>query len=101
MHSRYVSCLPSRWSHLEFGHYVHEPLVSGISCSLSGCTLHGAMLGSTVGTCHASAPGVFWKASFVKVTSFPEVDSRPALLGPPSLEKCAQFQLRVAWAATL
>ena len=32
--------------------------VSGSSCSLFGCTLHGAMLGSTVGTCYASAPGV-------------------------------------------
>ena len=30
----------------------------GSSCSLSGCALHGAMLGSTVGTCYASAPGV-------------------------------------------
>ena len=47
------------WSHVEIGHYVHEPLVSGSSCSLSGFTLHGAMLGSTVGTCYASAPGVF------------------------------------------
>ena len=45
---------PSRWS--------------GISCSLSGCTLLGAMLGSTVGTCYASAP-VFWKAFFVKANS--------------------------------
>ena len=37
----------------------------------------------------------------MKVNSFPEVDSRLALLGPRSLEKCAQFLLRVAWAATL
>ena len=43
----------------------------------------------------------FWKVFFVKVNSFPEVDSRPALLGPRGLEKCAQFLLRVAWAATL
>ena len=42
----------------------------------------------------------FWKVVFVKVNSFPEVDSRPALLGPRSLEKCAQFLLRVAWAAS-
>ena len=40
---------------VEIGHYVHEHLVSGSSCSLSGFTLHGAMLGSTVGTCYASA----------------------------------------------
>ena len=42
-----------------------------------------------------------WKVFVVKVNSFPEVDSRPALLGPRSLEKCAQFLLRVVWAATL
>ena len=49
------------------------------------------MLGSTVGTCYASAPGV-WTVFFVMVDSYPEVDSRPALLGPRSLEKCAQFR---------
>ena len=43
----------------------------------------------------------FGKVFFVKVNSFPELDSRHALLGPRSLEKCAQFLLRVAWAATL
>ena len=43
----------------------------------------------------------FWKVFFVKANSFPEVDSRPALLGPRSLEKCAQFLLQVAWAGTL
>ena len=43
----------------------------------------------------------FCKVVFVKVSSTPEVDSRPALLGPRSLEKCAQFLLQVAWAATL
>ena len=43
----------------------------------------------------------FWKVFFVKVNSFPEVDSRPALLWPRSLEKCALFLLRVAWAASL
>ena len=96
VHSRHFSCLPSLWSHVEIGHYVYEPLVSGSSCSLSGFTLHGAMLGSTVGACYASAPGVFWKVFFVKVNSFPEIDSRPAFLGPHSLEKCAQFPLRVA-----
>ena len=31
----------------------------------------------------------FWMVFFAKVNSFPEVDSRPALLGPRSLEKCA------------
>ena len=62
---------------MEVGHYVHEPLVPGSSCSLSGCTLHGAMLGSIVGTCCA-----FWKAFFVKANSFLDVDTRPALLGP-------------------
>ena len=36
----------------------------------------------------------------MKANSFPDVDSRPALLGPRSLEKCTQFLLRVAWAAT-
>ena len=50
-------------THLEIGHYVHEPLVSGSSCSLFGCTLHGAMLGSTVDTCYASAPGAFGRFS--------------------------------------
>ena len=58
------------------------------------------MLGSTVSTCYASAPGV-WTVFFVKVDSYPEVDSRPALLRPRSLEKCAQFSLLVASAGTL
>ena len=51
-----TSVFPSWWSHVVIGHYVHEPLVSGSSYSLSVCTLHGAMLGSTVGTRYASAP---------------------------------------------
>ena len=63
VHSRHFSCLPSWWSHEEIGHYVHEPLVSDSFCSLSGFTLHGAMLGSTVGTSCASAPGVFGRFS--------------------------------------
>ena len=37
----------------------------------------------------------------VLLDSYPEVDSRPALLGPRSLEKCAQFMLQVARAAAL
>ena len=63
VHSRHFSCLPSWWSHVEIGHHVHEPLVPGSSFSQSGFTLHGAMLGSTVGTCYASAPGVFGRFS--------------------------------------
>ena len=39
-----------RRSHLEIGHYVYEPLVSGSS-------LFAAMLVSSVDTCYASAPG--------------------------------------------
>ena len=64
-------------SHLELGHYVASPLYLAV---LVHCTLLGAMLGSTVGTCSASAPG-FWTVFLVKVDSYPEVDSRPALLG--------------------
>ena len=44
--------------------------------------------------------GAFGRFFSVKVNSFPEADSRAALLGPRSLEMCAQFLLRVAWAAT-
>ena len=92
-----VVLLQSAWSNLnEQGGcavvYAHEPFVSGSTCSLClGCTLLGAMLGSTVGTCYASAPG-FSTVFLVKVDSYPEVDSRPALLGSRSLEKCAQFR---------
>ena len=42
-HLRCFSCFLCR-PHLEIGHYVHEPLEPGSSCSVSGCTLHGAML---------------------------------------------------------
>ena len=56
----------------------------------------GAMLGSTVGTCYASAPG-FWTVFLLKADSYPEVDSRPALLGPRSLQKCAQFRFWYTW----
>ena len=43
------------------------------------------------GICYASGPGV-WTVFLVEVDSYPEVDSRPALLGPCSVEKCAQFR---------
>ena len=38
----------------------------------------------------------FGRFFFVQVNSFPEIDSRPAFVGPHSLDKCAQFPLRVA-----
>ena len=41
-------------THLEIGHYVHEPLVSGRSCLLFLFT-PGAMLGSTMDTCSVSS----------------------------------------------
>ena len=50
------------FTHLEIGHYVHEPLVFGSSCSLFGCT-PGAMLGSTTDTCSVSSRVAFGRIS--------------------------------------
>ena len=58
VHSRCFSCCPELVT-LETGHYIHEPLEPGSSCSLFGCTLLGAMLGSTVDTCSSSVLGCF------------------------------------------
>ena len=80
-HHRCFSCFLN-WSHLELDTTSTSLSNLAVPCSLSWCTLHGAMLGSTVGTCYASAPGAFWKVFFVKENSNLEVDSRPALLGP-------------------
>ena len=82
--------LPSLFSHLEFGHYVMSPLYLAV---LFDVWVYSSWRNAwfTVGTCYASAPGV-WTVFFVKLDSYPEVDSRPALLEPRSLEKCAQFR---------
>ena len=96
---RHLSCLPSWWSHVEIGHYVREPLVSG--SPLFAVWVYSSWRNAWFNSGHmlCVSSWCFWKVFFVKVNSFLEVDSRPALLGPRSLEKCALLQ--VAWAATL
>ena len=89
MHSRFFSCLPC-FSHLEFGHYVTSPLYLAVLFAVwVYSSRRNAWFNSGYMLCVSS-----WclDSFFVKVDSYPEVDSRPALLGPRSLEKCARFR---------
>ena len=68
--------LPSLFSHSEFGHYVTSPLYLAV---LFAVWVYSSWRNAWFNS--ASAPCV-WTVFFVKLDSYPEVDSRPALLGP-------------------
>ena len=96
VHSRHFSCLPSWWSHVEIRHYVTSPLYLAVPVRCLGLPFVAQCLVRRWVHAMRQVLVFFWRVFFVKANSFSEVDSRPALLGPRSLEKCAQFLLRVA-----
>ena len=59
VHSRCFSCFPELATFLKLDTFFTSPLKLAVPCSLLWCTLQDAMLGSTVETCYASAPGAF------------------------------------------
>ena len=97
-------CLAVFQSALAFGRTSRENLdiISTSPSYSAGGTFRCAVPGSTVDTCHASAPGCvgrFAHILFVKRNSDPEVVSRPALLVVfvlRRIEKGAQLMLQVS-----
>ena len=62
-HSCCFSCFPAPVTLGNWTLPLTSPLYLAVPCSLFGCTLQVAMLGSTVDTCNASAPGAFGRFS--------------------------------------